>query len=193
MSEEKIGAGRGVIPMVDVIFIGVLWLGLAAIAGALYLLGEGAYFVVTAESVEGTVVDRTYEPGVELGYWAPVVDFTTKDGRRFQVAQEEHGSTFYEKGAKLTVFYPPDDPEAARFPTYAEFFHVPVMLCVSAAFLLVFRWFGYFVLGIIGRALLRATADVADVDVAPQGEHPGAEATKAEPRERTPVVRRRKR
>jgi hypothetical protein len=205
MSDEKIRAGRGVIPVIDVIFTGVLWLALAAIAGALYLLGEGAYFVLTAETVEGTVVDRTYEPGVELGYWAPVVDFTTKDGQSFRVAQEEHGSACYEKGDKLTVFYHPDDPEAARFPTYVEFFEIPVGLFVTAAFLLVFRWFGYFVLGVLGRAMLRATEGV---EVPPEGEATRAEPARAEPRkaeprkaepakaaprERTPVVQRRKR
>ena len=124
MSEADIRAGRGVIPMVDVIFTGVRWLAFAAIAAGLYLLGEGAYFVLTADSVEGT------------------------------------------------VFYHADDPEAARFATYVEFFDIPVVLGIAAAVLLGFRWFGYFVLGILGRAMLRATEGVADVGLSPDGEEP---------------------
>ena len=104
------------------------------IENALVLIAAGLFaraivFVLRAEKAVGVVVELV-EDGEETLY-APIVEFNA-DGRVIRFLEMIYENPPYAVGTRVTVLYPPKNPQKARIGRFTALFLIPSLFAVAA-------------------------------------------------------------
>lgn len=123
------------------------FLGIAAMAAALYFAIDTRNFLDTAARAEGTVVELEYSRSSgNSGGYRPVVVFFTPKGEKIRFASSlSSDPPLYKRGETVVVVYPPDNPYNARISGFISLWIIPLTLgAVGGVFFLAGFAFGYF-------------------------------------------------
>ena len=116
-------------------------LGLAILAGALYLLVTTGVFVASAARARGKVTDLVESRSNDgSGTWHPVVSFDVR-GESFTF-QSKFGSrpAPYDIGDAVDVLYDPDDPRNARIDSFRGLWLGAVIAGALGLFFTLIAW-----------------------------------------------------
>ncbi len=117
---------------------------LVALAIGLYFGGKSVYLVSEGRLTDGTVVkvDLTSK-----GAGCPVVEFTTRKGRRLQIdGIVSSKPPAYRVGETVEVYYLPADPEVASIASFGEMWILPT-ICVPVGLGMAALGVGFWVVG----------------------------------------------
>jgi hypothetical protein len=122
-----------------------LWLWIFFILGSgclLYasvLLVKNILFLKNSASATGTVIDFHRHRGNKFTTYAPIVTFTTADGRSFKFRSQVGGDEDdYSVGQQVTVLYSPDDPMNAEIKAFSPLWFPVIALSVIGLFFVAF-------------------------------------------------------
>lgn len=135
-------------------------IGWVVLLQSVLFLGVGGYFgfrsaklALHGEATHGTVV--AYSTPTSKGSKSPILELTTKDGRRFRFeAMQSSRTSSPAIGTHLPVRYSPDDPNVSAVESFEEMWLLPSVflplgfVCLVAAPILI----------VIGRRRIRARA-----------------------------------
>lgn len=90
-------------------------IGIGLLGGAYYLYQSTQDFLGTALSAQGTVVELVRSRSRDSTTYAPVVNFTTNEGKTISFTSTTSSNPpSYTEGETVQVFYQADRPEAAK-------------------------------------------------------------------------------
>jgi hypothetical protein len=122
-----------------------LWLWIFFILGSgclLYasvLLVKNILFLKNSASATGTVIDFHRHRGNKFTTYAPIVTFTTSDGRSFKFRSQVGGDeNDYSIGQQVTVLYMPADPMNAEIKAFSPLWFPVMALTVIGLFFVAF-------------------------------------------------------
>jgi hypothetical protein len=122
-----------------------LWLWIFFILGSgclLYasvLLVKNILFLKNSASATGTVIDFHRHRGNKFTTYAPIVTFTTADGRSFKFRSQVGGDEDdYSVGQQVTVLYSPADPLNAEIKAFSPLWFPVMALTVIGLFFVAF-------------------------------------------------------
>lgn len=95
--------------------------GLGMLVGALLVFRSTSTFIEASVEVEGTVLDLVQRRSNDGIVYAPLVSFSTLEGKRIEfVPPGHHASPAASRGEQVTVLYPPGTPERAEIATFSS-------------------------------------------------------------------------
>src|SRR5258707_14944996 len=119
--------------------VGVILLAIAA-----FLVVREQSFLGRALQATGTIADLQYSPDTDNngGSYCPVVDFTTKSGKRVEydsnVCSDPPG---YQVGQQVKVYYDPDNSNDVQLPgVWGQYAAVIVLILIGQPFSLIGVW-----------------------------------------------------
>jgi hypothetical protein len=122
-----------------------LWLWIFFILGSgclLYasvLVVKNILFLKNSASATGTVIDFHRHRGNKFTTYAPIVTFTTADGRSFKFRSQVGGDEKdYSIGQQVTVLYSPADPMNAEIKAFSPLWFPVIALSVIGLFFVAF-------------------------------------------------------
>lgn len=96
----------------------VIGLGLLGGSGAIWR--NHATFAAHARRTQGTVTDLVFHSSSKGGgTYSPSVEFEA-DGRVIHISGSGTSPPAFSRGEQVTVFYPPENPEAGRIDSFSE-------------------------------------------------------------------------
>jgi hypothetical protein len=116
--------------------------GAGCLAGGVVTAVQAARFVSRAEHGVGTVVGMSEKRDEEGSVTtAPIVRFTTADGRRIKFVSSTWSSPpSNSPGDRVEVLYEPGDPAGARLNGFFDLWLLPLVLVPMAALFFGFAW-----------------------------------------------------
>lgn len=106
-----------------------LIVGLGLLVGGAYALSSTHEFIQKSETANGTVVDLERSRSRRSTTYHPVVRFTARDGKEYEVRSSAGSNPpGYRIGEGVRVFYDPDDPDHARIDSFFSLWGIPTML-----------------------------------------------------------------
>ncbi|WP_281232747.1 DUF3592 domain-containing protein [Flavobacterium gelatinilyticum] len=104
-------------------------IGLALLAGALYLYLDKKDFLKNAETVQGTVVELISKRSDNSITYAPVISFTTKEGNKIEFTSSVSSNpSSYNVGESVEVLYDPKAPNKANINGFSSLWIGPLIL-----------------------------------------------------------------
>lgn len=125
--------------------IGYVFVGSFCLAGPLLLilaLGTAVQrcaLVISGARAEATVIGAARASGSTSATYAPVFQFTARDGRSYTINSDLYGKqSAIRYGQRLRVLYSPDHPKSARIDAFAPLWTMPLVVgAVGASFCVV--------------------------------------------------------
>lgn len=115
----------------------MLVIGVAMLAGAVYMYNNTRSFLAGAAQVQGTVVDLERSESVtrdgnnshvSVSYF-PVVQFTDRSGHRLEFTSDAGSNpSAYSRGDKVEVLYHADAPQKARIKDFMSLWFGPLLV-----------------------------------------------------------------
>lgn len=137
------------------------WLGIAAVAFAVFLLVSNIVFWIRAESAVGTITRQEVmkQTGTDIyreNAYAPVITFQAADGEVVEVVSDVgYGEHFaYRDGDEVNLLYLASDPQSARIRSILELIGLPVVLAGFG--------FVFWVVGIFAQFMFEMSAKQAE-------------------------------
>jgi hypothetical protein len=141
---ERITAPPMKIETVAKFLFTLISIGVLALSG--YLLYGKLKFIMSAERVQGQVIDlqhvRSTNKNNTDGTWRPVVRFRAPSGALIDfTTSSSSGTPRYETGESIQVFFQPSDPADALLDDPFELWGGPAMAGIIGAVFSLFAWF----------------------------------------------------
>lgn len=98
---------------------------LGALAVGLWYGGKSAHLVIEGTLTTGTVVSVDV---ASKGATSPLVEFTTRKGRRVRIEGIHSSNPPYRVGDRVELYYLPSDPDSASIASFGEMWILPTVM-----------------------------------------------------------------